>query len=266
MASIELDEKPIPDKDVAVSILNRPLPLIWRIIHGTSSLIGGLAFLTGSCMYFAKIIIKVWALNIGAVLFIVGSFFFLLADIQEWWHHRIGCIFDWKYRERYEEQNAKIFRQSRNTILERLKRAEDGLNCFTSIIGSALYLTASILFLPDFSHELTVSEALFMAGSTVIYISQGWKVYRIGCTNKNDLSDTPFRLKNLLNDIQLVIINISVGLGALFYFISTILFLPKFTTTDFGINRAAGLFVCGGFFFAVAGIFLQYYYYCTSHE
>jgi hypothetical protein len=251
---------------IDVNILDRPRSIIWRIFHGIHYLLGGLTFAAGSCMYFAKVIEKDWALNTGAALFIVGSFFFLLADLQEWWYYRIGCVFDWKYREPYEVDHAEVFQHPRNTRIGRFKRAEIGLNCFASIIGSALYLAGSILFLPDLSYVLIAGEALFISGSAVIYLSQGWKVYRLACTNEIDRSDRQFRLNNLLNDMQAVVIDISAGLGGFFYFIGTILFLPQFTTTDFGLNRAAGLFLCGGFFFTIAGVVLQYRYYCSRQK
>jgi hypothetical protein len=143
-------------------------------------------------MYFANVIENNWALNIVPAFVIIGSFFFLLADLQDWWSYRIGCLFDWKHREAYEAHNTEVFQQSRYTILDRLKRAESRLNCFASVLGSSLFLAGSILFLPDLSNALTVGEALFIAGSAVIYFSQVWKVYRLACTNKINRFDTRF--------------------------------------------------------------------------
>jgi hypothetical protein len=259
--------KIIPDnKTVDGDIVDRPHSIIWRLTHVISFLIGGLTFIAGSCMYFANVSAISWALNTGGALFIVGSFFFLLADIQEFWYQRVGLFCYEKYREIYEAQHAKPSQDPECTKFERWERIKNGLNHFASIIGSALYLAGSILFLPDLAYVLTVGEALFIAGSAVIFFSQAWKVYRSGCTNQDDSYNNQFRFKNLLNDIQAVIINTSAGFGGFFYFIGTILFLPRYITTDFGLNRAAGLFVCGGFFFTVAGVFLLYRYFCSRHR
>lgn len=259
------DIKTLPNKNPDEKVIGRPHSLIWRIIHNISFLIGGTTFIAGSCMYFAKIIVKSWALNTGAALFIVGSFFFLVADIQDWWYHRVGCMCDWKYREDYEIQNGSAFGK-RHSLSGQWRRSQAALNVACSVLGSVCYLIGSVMFLPDLEDQLGIGEGFFIAGSAIIYLSQGWKVFRIGCINKHDLSDTRFRLKNLLDHLLVVFIDVSAGLGGFFYFIGTILFLPKFIETDFGLNRSAGLFLTGGFFFTLAGVLLVFHYFCTRHE
>ncbi|CAF1393069.1 unnamed protein product [Didymodactylos carnosus] len=263
--AVELETVPLKAPDG--NILDRPQSIVWRMVQGTHFLLGSLCFIAGSCFYFADVINRYpSALTVGAWFFIVGSSFFLLSDIQDWWYYRIGCLFDWKYREEYEAYNADLFSHPRYKILGRLKRAEVGLNLLASVIGSTLYLVGSILFLPALSNGLLAGEMCFIAGSAVTYLSQGWKIYRIACTSNVDRYDTRFRLNNLFHDIPAFALDTSSGLGAFFYFIGTIFFLPQFTKTDFGLDRAAGLFVCGGVCFTIAGLILQYRHYCTRHK
>lgn len=249
------------------NVLERPQSPLWRIFHGTHYMIGGLTFVTGSCMYFPDVFDKYSsALSIGGWLFTIGSFFFLLADLQEWWYYRVGCCCDHKYQNSLEEHATTLFRNPRNTFHGRYERAEVGINFFMSACGSALYLAGSILFIPVFSKELIEGEWLFIIGSAFIYLSQAWKVYRSACTNPNDRHDSRFRLSNLLNDIPALGVDGFAGIGGVFYFFGTIMFLPSFNVTNADAIRAAILFVCGGTCFTLSGFFLQYRHHCTHHD
>jgi len=192
--------------------------------------------------------------------------FFLLADLQEWWYFRVGCCFDQKYRPTLEDQSATLFRKPSNTLSGRFERAEVGINFFVSVCGSAFYLAGSILFIPTFDKELVLGEWFFIIGSTFIYVAQGWKVYRAACTNINDRHNHRFRLSNLSNDLPALGVDGFAGLGGVFYFFGTILFLSAFNKTDADAIRAAILFVCGGTCFTLSGFFLQYRHHCTHHD
>ncbi|CAF1226904.1 unnamed protein product [Didymodactylos carnosus] len=261
----ESDRKPlvIPDGN----ILDRPQSLTWRFFHGTHYMLGGLFFICGSCMYFPTAIHNpnFRSLNVGGWLFTTGSFFFLLADLQEWYYYRIGCCFDKKYRSTYETVNADLFQHPKNSIRGVYERAVIGINFFMSACGSALYLAGSILFIEVFSKYLVVGEWLFIIGSAVIYISQGWKLYRSGCTNINNRHDQKFTISNLLNDKPALGVDFFAGAGGIFYFIGTILFLPQFNKTDSDEGLSAIIFVIGGTCFTLSGLFLQYRHYFTKH-
>ena len=249
------------------NVLERPQSALWRLFHGTHYMIGGLTFVSGSCMYLPSVYNNYSsALSIGGWLFTVGSFFFLLADLQEWWYYRVGCCFDHKYRATMESQNAHRFQKSPDTFGGRYERAEVGLNFFTSACGSALYLAGSILFIPTFKNELLLGEWFFIIGSTFIYVSQGWKVYRSACTDPQNPQNHQFRLSNMLNDIPALGLDGFAGIGGFFYFIGTIFFLPALNTNDAEALRAAILFICGGTCFTLSGFFLQYRHHCTHHN
>ena len=240
------------------NILQRPQSALWRLFHGTHYMIGGVTFVTGSCMYFPDVYNKYSsALTVGGWLFTVGSFFFLLADLQEWWYYRVGCCCDQKYRPILNRQNPV------ETLRDRYARAEVGINFFVSACGSAFYLIGSILFIPTFKDQLVVGEWFFIIGSTFIYVSQGWKVYRSACTGNDDQR---FRISNLFNDIPALGIDAFAGIGGVFYFFGTIFFLPSLNQTDFQAIRAAILFVCGGTCFTLSGLFLQYRHHFMHHD
>ena len=241
------------------NILERPQSPLWRLFHGTHYMIGGLTFVTGSCMYFPSVFkASANALSVGGWLFTIGSFFFLLADLQEWWYYRIGCAFDGRYRPVLEHQAGTLFKHPVGSWPGRYERAEVGINFFASACGSALYLAGSILFIPTFEKELVLGEWFFIIGSTFIYLSQAWKVFRSGCTNPSDRFDHRFRFSNLFNDKPALGVDGFAGLGGVFYFIGTIFFLPALNKTDADAIRSAVLFVCGGTCFTLSGFFLQY--------
>ena len=252
--------------DSSGNVLERPQSALWRLFHGTHYMIGGLTFITGSCMYFPSVYNKYpFALSAGGWLFTIGSFFFLLADLQEWWYYRVGCCFDRKYQSALETIDASTFRYPRNTLRGRYERAEIGINFFVSVCGSAFYLAGSILFIPIFQNEIVLGEWFFIIGSTFIYVSQGWKVFRSACINPGNPHDRQFRLSNVLNDIPALGVDGFAGIGGVFYFFGTIFFLPKFNTNDAEALRAAILFVCGGTCFTLSGFFLQYRHHFTRH-
>ncbi|CAF3503180.1 unnamed protein product [Rotaria socialis] len=249
------------------NVLERPQSSLWRIFHGTHYMIGALNFCIGSCMFFPSVYNNYsFALTIGGWLFTIGSFLFLLVDLQEWWYHRVGCCFDGKYRTSLETHASSLFRNPRNTFHGRYERAEVGINFFMSVCGSALYLAGSILFIPVFRNELVSGEWLFIVGSAFIHVSQTWKVYRSACTNIHDRHDRRFRLSNLLKDIPAFGADGFAGIGGVFYFIGTILFLPAFNKTNMDAVRVAVLFVCGGTSFTLSALFLQYRYHFTHHD
>ena len=249
------------------SVLQRPHSLVWRIIHGIHFLMGGVTFIIGSSMYLPHVYQNnSRALTVGGWFFTVGSFCFLVADLQEWWYYRLGCIFDGRYRPTLDYYSKILYVLPSNTILGRYERAEAGINAVVSIGGSALYLAGSILFIPDLEKELVLGEWFFIIGSAFIFVSQAWKVYRSGCRNISDRLNRQFHFANVFRDPLVLGIDFFGGLGGVFYFVGTILFLPDLNTTDADGLRAAILFLCGGASFTLAGILLQYHYYCARHE
>ncbi|CAF0823856.1 unnamed protein product [Adineta steineri] len=268
MMSNNVNERDIPAEDSHGNLLEAPYSIIWRILHGISYLIGGLTFICGSCMYFTKVIAEYdQALNAGAWFYIVGSAAFLIADLQDWFYYRIGLFIISKHRkENNAASNTNHVDKEPKTCSDRYRRIQIDLNYLGSILGSILYLAGSVLFLPKFSDDIIAGDVLFITGSAAIFLSEAWKIYRLACTNAVDPNDIHFHFQNVRHNLQAIFISFFAGLGGVFYFVGTILFLPQYTSTDFGENRAAALFLCGGIFFSLAGLLLQYRYFCRCNR
>jgi hypothetical protein len=232
--------------------VNRSPSLKWRIFHGTHSMLGGLFLTSGSSMYFAELIRRYpIALTFGGWLLTIGSFFLLLADLQEWWYNR-------------RISNTSLRQHLHSSISNRLKRVEIRTNFFVAACGSALYVVGSFLLVPTFEKYVILGDWLIIAGSTIIFLSASWKICRAGHINVIDPYDHRFLLENITNDMSALIIDVFIGLGGIFYFLGVLLSLPKFSVDDFSINISAGLCVFGGISFFLASIFLQFQYYCKE--
>jgi hypothetical protein len=232
----------------------QPLSLQWRIIHAVSYLIGGLTFVAGSCYYLPVM----QNYSYGSWLFTIGSAAFFYADLNEWWkNNRVGCLFDDDYRALFESQ-VGCYMAPQETVLGVFQRAENGLNFAFSAFGSFLYLIGSILFIPSLD-SITLGTEVFIVGSIVIFLSQMWKIYRIGCTDETNADSKVFICENLMSDTPALGVDLNAGLGGFAYFIGSILFLPSIGQYE----QAANWFVFGGLLFSLSGMFLMYRYFCT---
>jgi hypothetical protein len=223
--------------------------LIWRLWHSINYIFGGIFFVLGSFCYYPEISTIVNGDVLGGWLFTVGSANFLLADITEWNHFRFGCI-------------GGNSNQPLRTVCTKLKRAQFGINFFTSAIGSLLYLLGSIFFIPA-TNLLYQGEILFIVGSLVIFFSQLWKCVRTAVTNEGN-NEKNSMLNNIKADFSGFNIDLWAGMGGLFYAIGTYVFKNTITSDD--LLNAVNLFVIGGSCFFLSGVFMQYRYYCSKTE
>lgn len=120
----------------------------WRIWHGGNYLVGGVTFFLGSLLLFPIFSNYIDASWLSAWLYTIGSATFLLADITEWLHY---VHKDCRYKKLV-------------------------INFLVSVCGSLLYLIGSVCFIPDVNAAVT-GLYLFIFGSTLIVISQSWKLY-----------------------------------------------------------------------------------------
>ncbi|CAF3176904.1 unnamed protein product [Rotaria socialis] len=263
-----MEQKTSTDDTNEIKFFDERQTLIWRIAHGTFCfMLGGLCFIAGSCMYFTTVYDPYpAALIAGGWLFTIGSVLFLLADLLEWSHYLRECCFCCLHRDEYENSNAGAFKYPRSSLLGHWQRSEVGINVFVSVCGSILYLIGSIFFIPALSDYVIAGDWLFIVGSAFIFSSQGWKVYRMSRTNVADRTDHRFRLANLANNISVVFADVFTGFGGVFFFIGTILFLPRFNISDADENRAAIIFVLGSVSFTIGSFFVHYIYYCRYNR
>ena len=199
----------------------------------------------GSIMYFPSISQYV----AGGWLFTVGSTGFLIADMWEWWYFRLGCAFDGSFN--YPNRHKDLW-----------ERAEVGLNFFFSATGSTLYLIGSIEFIPS-TELITDGTWTFIYGSAIIFLSQLWKVIRALKTDPNFEHDKRVKLSNVMGDLPALGVDSFAGIGGLFYFFGSILFLPQNIASSADESRASAVFVMGGLSFFISGVFLIYRYFFT---
>jgi len=122
---------------------------LWRTWHGFNYFFGGSTFLLGSIILFPLFSAYLNVASVSAWLYTLGSGTFLLADITEWKHYTTPCC----------------------------KYMNFSVNFFVSVFGSLLYLTGSICFIPEIN-QLEMGELQFEIGSSLIIISQIWKLFR----------------------------------------------------------------------------------------
>lgn len=216
----------------------------WKLFHGISYLIGGITFVLGSFCYYPFISPYVNGDVVGGWLYTIGSLSFLIADLKEWNHFKLGCI--------GQPNNEKV-----STWKSYLTRAQVGINFFLSACGSLLYLLGSIFFIPA-TNNLTLGELLFIYGSIVIFLSQLWKCLRTSFYCE-DLSNCKFNLDNIKEDLPGFLVDVFAGLGGLSYAIGTYDFMVAVTSDD--LLDAVNLFVIGGLNFFLSGICMQYRYF-----
>ena len=244
-----VNQRFVPAEDSPRNLLSHPHSVLFRLFHGTSFLFATLLLVAASCMYFTRVIANVSnAYEIGAWLYIAASLCFLLANLQDWSYHRIGLLIAVK-------KNSRRFRCT--TI---------DMNYFASMAGSSMYLIGSVFFLPKYADLSVVGVALFIAASIVICLAEGWKIARLACTNDVDVNDHRFHVANVRGKLQCIFISFAAVLGGVIYLVGSILSLPRYVTTDWGEDRAAGILTAGGVFFILAALLLQYYYYGRRRE
>lgn len=250
------ESTPLTKKSVENKNYPEKLTLSWRIFHNINYLIGGITFAIGSYQYFPGVADYV----LGGWLFTIGSAGFMIADALEWWmNNRVGCFHYENYEESYESQIPSYF-EPKDTSKGKWQRAENGINFFLSFSGSTLYLIGSVMFITSLDAIVGGTE-VFILGSCVIFIAQGWKLYRAGCNNETDPTNRQFQLSNYAHDKSAFSVDITAGLGGIAYFVGSIYFLPQYNTSDHMAYIAAWWFQVGGVFFFASGIFMFFRYF-----
>jgi hypothetical protein len=219
-----------------------PLTHCWRMTHAILYVFGGVTFLLGSICYFPSIANGSW----GGWLFTWGSTAFLFADLFEWWtNNRIGCCNAGATGAMMTRFNASVTLLPRVRAIGICPSMENGLNFFMSATGSFLYLLGSIYFIPSLD-KIVLGTQIFIVGSAFIFCSQSWKL---------------LRYPNYKEDVAAVHVDAGAGIGGVFYFIGSILFLPQYCVTDEDTTRAAILFTIGGANFLYSGLWIVYRYF-----
>jgi len=216
-----------PEGDVAAAA-EAPQSCVWNAVHFAGFFVGGGTFILGSMCY----LYPHWkpSGHDAAELYVLGSCGFLLVDVLEFF----------------------------TFTAEPLLRRNIGL----STVGSTLYVIGSAGFLPSVA---AASPQLgpwgFILGSAFIGSSQLWKTYRIGSAGGETecAPGSSFAVANLLRDrdqFTQVGVELSAGMGAWFFFFSTLMY-------DYGpidhwsyLRRIIYLWIAGSCFFFLGSLFL----------
>jgi hypothetical protein len=198
-----------------------PLSALWRMQHSSLTLIGGIAFSLGSYQYLP------WKDGQGGSLFVLGSVALFCADLMNWWSNRVGCACDARYREDLEEKLGMDLDPA-GSPQGQFQRAEAGLNYFLTLSGSLLYVVGCVLF--D-TREVAVGDVIFIPGSVVLMLSEGWKVKRLGSTCNG--RRTLFDLANLSHKRLRVGADGCIWLGAACFLAGSVLFLPMYVLLNY---------------------------------
>lgn len=221
-------------------VRNPPWGYSERAFHAVNFVYGAICFIIGSICYYVPLD---WD-TAGGILYSIGSFGFMTADLFEWYFYRVGCCCDDEVRDRFEADN-KFSNPDRTTLAGFLERATPGMNQFLSFLGSFQYLIGSIYFIPQLDHEV-LGTWLFITGSGFIVVSQVLK-FLIG-----------------LPDLPSKILELNSGLGAFCFLVGSIIFLPMHNTSYVTEDVAATWFVVGSFNFFITAVTITYRHFCYS--
>ena len=120
--------------------------LIWRLWHSINYMLGGILFVFGSLVYYPPISKIVSGDVCGGWLFTIGSLNFLLADLTEWNHFKLGCLI--KYKLKSDKEDTVNIDHLNKTCYAGFRRVEYGLNFFISAILIILLATPAPILLP----------------------------------------------------------------------------------------------------------------------
>jgi hypothetical protein len=237
------------------------LPFWWRVIYIILYMGGSFVITVGSYQYIPG---KGGSLQLGGILFTVGSFGFVMVDIMEWWTNmRVGCFHYEPFVESYEQQYSPNF-DALDTYRGRFQRAENGLIAFTAFIGSLFYQIGSIFFIPSFALQLE-GTYLFIIGSGIVFMAQVWRLRKAGSRNIENLKDKTFKLTNIPRNIPMFTVT-ALCCGAGFsYFIGSFYFLPVYDV-DTHISYEAGCwFMLGSILDATSSMLIFHKFFFTEH-
>jgi len=186
---------------------------IWRAFHAISFVTGGVSFIIGTALLFP--IPSTYMLSLlSAIIYTIGSVGFLAVDIQE------------------------FFTFTDDELLR--------LNISISATGSLAYVIGSLGYIPSIESDYPLLGICgFIIGSSLIYSSQLWKLYRIGWPLKN--RDT----------LTASLVEGGACLGGLFFLIGSILAVSIPNNDDANLWVLI-LWLIGSISFTIGGFSLSY--------
>ncbi|CAF1270503.1 unnamed protein product [Adineta steineri] len=238
------------DEDV---VYKRKTRKVYGVARGLLLLLQALLYVAASAMYFHNVIHRSYAKELGAILFIVGAFFKLIAEILRLYRDRVGLFCYGKYRQAYIAERIEAFTYPEYAHIEKFIRVEVGLGNLFLVIAAVLDLARSVLYLPEV-HTLTSGISLHIAASVALLIADMWLIYQLGRMQEGDPYNLTFRIRNACSNPAQILFRLFSALAAIFYLIGSVLFLPDNNKTDSDQDRVGGLNEAGAFAFLVSSL------------
>ena len=235
-----------------------PNSYIWRVVHCSFCIVGGITFLLGSIEYLPYFSHA----TRGAYLFTIGSFGFFMADLLDLFtNHRFS-------KEPIETQNVSDSDNTNTELYILFCREEHVFNSIIMTLGSLCYFIGCVYFIPALGH-VDVGDILFIPGSILLFIAEGWRIYRSGSSRYNVelncLERCAFERK-FIENIPIFYADLSLCLGAVAFLVGSVLFLPGLDITEVDTRRAAAVFIIGSVLFLFSALCLFYDYFIIRHD
>jgi hypothetical protein len=129
------------------------------------------------------------------------------------------------------------------------------MNSTMTTIASLLYVIGSIFFIPS-TGLIVQGTVIFIFGSALLLIGQCLKVIYQGQSVNN--GTIQFHLSNYNRDLMALYFDLMVAVGALLFFLGSILFLPT-VNRSYIINQiGTTIYVFGAVMFFLSGLILTY--------
>jgi len=240
-----------------MSIVLPPLSYVWSLMHVLLYILGGSAFLLGSACYLPRADHPAK----GAYLFIMGATGFMLSDLTD----LRSSIYDCYVEQKQKRKQNKSYKKK--SLLGLIWSNDDTLAICLMATGSILYFVGCVLFIPEY--DPVWGDILFIIGSVIIDIAEGWKIYRLGSSRYSvmtgELERVPFEWKIVLEgNLVSFYADLCNFFGVFIFLVGSVLFLPNFCLTDRDERRASFLFIVGSFLFVVCGCFMFYDYFVSK--
>ncbi len=209
----------------------------WRIIHFCTYFFFGIFYLLAEIKIFQ---------NYKEIIFMIGSFSYLISSIIEWFHFRRGCC-----------GNANLNNPVKGNIDEacyaKLKRSEIGLKYFLNIIITFTLLIVGIFEKLQLEKFKILHEPIIMSAMALLVISQLFKIER-ALTNTKQY--------NVKNDLSNSIVEILNFTGAMIYFTCYLLVFLN----EYKLDKLSIYLIIGASFFVLSSFVLYYRYFHSGFD
>ena len=241
--------------------MRKPLSFRYRLVHATLAVFGALTFIVGSAQYYPT---KSRPFR-GGALFTIGAVCYFCDDIADFMGmNKINYLTCWMGNTFLPHS------QEPPSFVEWFRYHMLGLNSLLTTTGSVFYLLGCILFIPQLNSE-GPGDIIFIPGSCIIMISEGWKLHRAGCVYKQEdgymYIGRSFRWIHVWKgELVFFMGDLATWLGAALFLVGSIVFLPQYDTNTHDADVAASIFLIGSILYLFCALCLCWKYFCSGYH